>query len=814
MEEVLQCLSSLASDRVRHFELVKVTNKALNGKAYALVGDIGFHLATCNLSGLLKGGSFKYEDIEKVEKNGRKITLTLVAGASRLVESLELETPCNTRLHKKIMVALGANHILLTHEESEKYNEDVDSTLEDRTLLPFKGYKKVLLNDYFFFVKSTFEHTSFTSKNLSRLQDNKRGISININLREPVQIHFPELPPPQDLYHYSRGFLSECNALEVIKDGFYNKRMNLNNDFAKWLCYHLLLRTEASLVAFFVFRRLYMPPMLDVCQDILIRFDVPLNAEVTTDISLVYNEISNTANSITAVDQYSLWNKEIIQVRVDNLRFNREMYSFLRFQYGIVPSYYKIIKEFVYSVFKLLPQNLVDTRLVGRLKDPTGSTNDKPMDYIYLINMLMFGIGDTHETNERKELINMFNMRLSDFIAMCIDDLLVPGNLSLAILTMYLHHMEDDIYKETLREVTAYLMHFRLKDFSKEYSPKLLDEILESYRDPTKSFDWNRVVFNHYATSRLIEEGFFIYQYAAEMENASGEWNPYINLLNDLIEQYRNDDLVERMCKKFLEIPKPNDPSYLPLMKCLIEIMRRHSSNYKIVVLITSILTNFSFHAKMFKEQMVKNGIVSVLVDNMLSNEEQIVLATLKLMINITKTTEHQDAFISQGVANNFLVLLEKYYQKNTTIIGYSAGVLGQLFNSVHLRLSQDQIEYILEIMLYSFHVGAADPTIMIMIMFCLRKLPKARNIYIKIGNHVIRATIQNIQIYNDDEFLINSLELLINLTARVHNCIAMRKLALLETLDTVAMNDTVVQIANKLKELIMRKTTFLNLEN
>lgn len=41
MEEVLEVLSSLVSDRVRHFELVKITNKSFQGKAYVLVADKG-----------------------------------------------------------------------------------------------------------------------------------------------------------------------------------------------------------------------------------------------------------------------------------------------------------------------------------------------------------------------------------------------------------------------------------------------------------------------------------------------------------------------------------------------------------------------------------------------------------------------------------------------------------------------------------------------------------------------------------------------------------------------------------------------------
>ncbi|KAK1936884.1 hypothetical protein X943_002915 [Babesia divergens] len=798
MEEVLEVLSSLVSDRVRHFELVKITNKSFQGKAYVLVADKGLHLVTCNLSGLLKGGSFRYESIRRIEQEGNKITLNLVSGTSPLVESLGMETPCNTKLYTKIRVALGADYMLGNFKEAESCtdedsDDDVQIAGQERTLLPFKGYKKVTLNDHFLFVRDSFEHTSFASGNLTRLQDNARGMSINVNLREPVRIHSPEQAPPQDLYQYSRGFLHEFQVMEVLKDEFYNKRMNLNSDLAMWSCYHLLIKTDTSLVAFFVFRRLYMPPMLDNCQDILIRFDVSTTRHLGSGIK---------------DSRY----KDLIQVRLDNLRFDYAMYEFLKFQCGMVPSYYNLIKGFVSSVLRLLPQDLVDPTLVAQLKDPDGVISDEPMDYIYTIKTLIFGIGTVDESTERQELINKFNMRLADFIAICIDELLLDNQLSLTILTKYLNSMEEDKYKKTLREVTAYLMHFRSNDFSKEYSSALMDEILETYSGEQCCFSWTNVIFNHYATSRMIEEGFFIHQYARSLQKVEGGWNPYVNLLTDLIEQYRKDIIIERICKKFLEIPRPIDVSYLPLVKCLIGMLRRHTTNYKIVLIVTSILTNFSFHSMVFKDHMIKYGVATILVGNMLHNEHQIVLATLKLMINITKTTEQQDAFLNQGVMSSFITVLGRYYEKNSDIIGYSAGVLGQLFNSTNVSIAPNQIEYITEIMLYAFHIGTSDPTMMVMIMFCLRKLPKTSNIYIKIGKHVIRSIIMNLQIYNDDDFVINSLELLLGLTMRVYNCISMRKFGLVETLDQIRMNDTVVQIANKVKERIMRKTRHLSI--
>ncbi|GFE52710.1 ARM repeats containing protein, putative [Babesia ovis] len=823
MEDLLEVLSSLVSDRVRHFELVKVISNSLQGKAYVLVADRGLHLVTCSLSSTLKGGSLRYESIKNITQKSNQITLDLYPDAGIFVKSLDLSTPCKTQLFAKIKVAICSHHMRCTSQEREASSDDDDVHLSaERTLLPFRGYKKVTLSGYFFFVRETFDNTSFTSGSLIRLQDSGRGISLNVNLRDPVPLNAPELAKPHDLYQYSRGFLNEMGMAEVLVDGIYNKRMNLNNDLATWSCYHMLIRTDLSLVAFFIFRRLYMPPMFDTCQDISVRFSVPLSSVEGDGIQMLYNEITTTANSLTAIDQYNMWYKDLIQVRLDNLRFDHPMYAFLMRQGGIVPSYHKLIKGFALSVIRLLPHDCVDPHVIHRLQDPMVLASDDPMDYIYNIKALMFGVGSSEETDNRKELMSRFDMRLADYIAICMDELLMGSHLSLAVLTQYLNVMEDDAYKKKLREVTAYLLHFRPINFSKEYSPLLLDTIIDAYRPEHGGFNWSTVVFNHYATSRMIEQGFFIHQYADDLRNPRSDWNPYINLVSDLLERYNDDTIMERVLKKFLDIPQPIDSSYLPLLKCMITMLRRYKTNYKIVVIVTSILTNFSFHSAMYKDQMIKHGVATVLVENMLSNEDQIVLSTLKLMINITKTPEHQNAFISQGVISNFILLLEvpshfriinvsqRYHTRHSEIMGFSAGVLGQLFNSGLMKMTPKQLEYVTEVMLFAYHIGTTDPRYIGMIIFCLKKMPKTGAMYIKVGQHVLRSLRMDLKIYHDEDFVVNVLELMLDLSTRVQNCIAMRQLGLLEALEDVPLNDTLVQLANKVKERIVRRTRCL----
>eukprot|EP00371_Babesia_bovis_P002523 XP_001611170.1 hypothetical protein [Babesia bovis T2Bo] len=676
MEDLCQVLSSLVSDRVRHFELVKITSNALQGKAYVIVADGGLHLVTCSLSSVLKGGSFRYETIDSVKQYNNVIKLRMSHQCDSFVKTLDLVTPCKTQLFAKIREARSSYHMFATAKEPESSSDDHSASPEP-TLLPFKGYKKVTLNGYFLFVRNTFDNTTFTSGNLIRLQDSERGICLNVNLREPVYLNLHDLAKPQDLYRYARGILNELGVTEILYDGVYNKRMNLNNDLAIWSCYHMLLRTESSI------------------------------GEL--DMARVYNEISTTANSITAIDQYNMWYKELMQVRLDNLRFEHPMYAFLMRKGGIVPSYHKLIKGFVLSVIRLLPNDTVDSHVIHRLTDSMVLASDDPMDYIYNVKGLMFGIGTSEESRDRKELINRFDMRLSDYIAICMDELLMDTHLSLAVLTQYLNLMDDDSYKKKLREVTAYLLHFRSTDFSKDYSPMMLDDMIDAYRTEHGGYNWCDVTFNHYATSRMVEQGFFIHQYVDDLRNQQGYWNPYLHFVSDLLERYDDYTIMERILKKFLDIPQPIDASYLPLLKCMIVMLRRYKTNYKIVVIVTSILTNFSYNSSIFKDEMIKHDIATIIIDNMLSNEEQIVLSTLKLMVNLTKTSEHQKAFIGQGVVCNIILLLEKHHARNSEIMGYTAGVLGQLCNSGFMKIAPKQLEYAIDALLFAYHVGAAD---------------------------------------------------------------------------------------------------------
>ncbi|GBE62732.1 ARM repeat containing protein, putative [Babesia ovata] len=830
MEDLLQVLSSLVSDRVRHFELVKIKNDLAHRKAYILVADGGLHLVTCSLGGLLKGGRFMYDCIKRVEKRNNVITLHFTATPGLPVESLDIAMPSDTHLYAKIKVAMGANHMRYHYEEAESSSDEgsddtSDTEVPERTLLPFRGYKKVTLRGYFFFMRDSFEHTSFTSGSLMRLQDVGRGMSINVNIREPMPVHSPHLESPQNLHQYTRGFLNDLGLVEVLVDGYYNKRMNLNNDLATWSCYHVLVKTESSLLAYFIFRRLYMPPMFDICQDISMRFEVPLSSVEDKHLSVLYNEICTTANSLTPVDEYNVWYKDLIQARLDTLRFNHTMYAFMKRKGSIVPSYNKLIKGFILSALRLLPRDCVDPHVIQAMKDPMALTSDDPMDYIYHVKALVFGIGDADESPERRELMNRFDMRLADYIAICIDELLMGSHLSLAVFTRYLNAMPDDAYKKKLYEVTAYLVHFRSNDFNEDYSSSLLNKIIESYR-----VDIGHYISNAHFSKRMIEEGFFIHQYAEDLRHRDGKYNPYLTLVSDILEQCRGDIIVERVLKKFLDIPQPIDASYLPLLKCLIGMLRRNVGNYKIVMIITAILTNFSFHSAAFKDHMIRHGIASVLIDNMLSSEEQIVLSTLKLMINITKATEHQQEFISQGVMSNFISLLEvqmhhgyryitfiqTYCGRHMEIVSLSAGVLGQLFNYKLLRMTANQIfrlEFITEVMIFSFHIGSADPNHMVMIMFCLKKVPKTGPVYIKIGKHVIRSIMLNLKVYSDDDFVVNALELLLELSKRVQNCIVMRHIGILDAIAEVPLNDTLVQIANKLKERVTLKTRCVTLK-
>ncbi|KAK2195857.1 hypothetical protein BdWA1_002455 [Babesia duncani] len=634
MNELDAVLSSLVKDRIRHYELVKVHINNNVRKLYTIVADKGIYLVMCNLSCIVKGGIIKHEHISSLYMNSEGTLITLELKNTQLpiqdnegITRIKFETLYHTPLFEAIKTFVETSYMLLNYKEPK--SAPIPNVEFEKTLSPFIGYK--------------------------RNQHSIQEIVYDYKMTED---------PMDDLCLYARGFLQTIKS-EIIEngenktyfapyiilmDGIRFKKMNLNNDIAKWSCYHVFLRTKSKIIALFVHRRQcmfyriftmprfttnvgYIPRHLREMRCCNTTKFVQINSTfVDADETQLLNELYITGDSFTSINQKFFWHKDLIQIRLDNLRFEYDMYQHLKMSFGMLPSYFKLIKGFIGSLLKMLPSNAID-------KAYTSSG--------------IPGVGTITETKTRRVLINNFTMRLADYIVYCMDEMVLGVQLSVATFTR--HYREMDSYnKGKLKAAIAYLMHFRPLDMTSDYSPALFDKIIETYKSPRTIFEWRHVIFNQYAVTRFLEEGFISVQFDKTQDQIDkSQWDGYVHLLTKIIELVDKYEIQKKISLKIMQLPIPIPLTYLPLANSLVAMLRNKHSLDRIVPTLLSLLINFAFQQ-----------------------------AEFKLMTNLTKIPKHQEAFIQAGVLSNLQIVLENYGFNNAEIVAHAAGVLGQLCNS------------------------------------------------------------------------------------------------------------------------------------
>lgn len=142
--------------------------------------------------------------------------------------------------------------------------------------------------------------------------------------------------------------------------------------------------------------------------------------------------------------------------------------------------------------------------------------------------------------------------------------------------------------------------------------------------------------------------------------------------------------------------------------------------------------------------------------------------------------------------------------------MAYAAGVIGQLSNSYTFS---DKLDYIVDVMIYTFHTGAGSRENFTKILFCLRKIVLNKSLLVKVGQHCIRTLVFNLKLEKDNDYLIGIFELMLELANVVQNCKLMRQHGILEALTNLDVKvDSVIQVAMKLYTKIKRKTLHCNL--
>eukprot|EP00923_Selenidium_pygospionis_P043416 GHVN01074943.1.p1 GENE.GHVN01074943.1~~GHVN01074943.1.p1 ORF type:complete len:251 (+),score=12.45 GHVN01074943.1:603-1355(+) len=179
---------------------------------------------------------------------------------------------------------------------------------------PFIGYQSAEYEGYFFFLQEDFEDraTAAASTNTGQYID-PRGFEVSIQAQQPVQIRYLQ-QINRDHVRWVAADLRKAISIQmrhnvVIRNSQYMKKYDLGDDLCEWTGWQLVLRNPVEALSCMILRRMYLPPLMDSCQDFIIIFrirteDMKFNRVSENDL---LRESELAADSFTPICQNHVW---------------------------------------------------------------------------------------------------------------------------------------------------------------------------------------------------------------------------------------------------------------------------------------------------------------------------------------------------------------------------------------------------------------------------------------------------------------------------------------------------------------------------
>eukprot|EP00921_Rhytidocystis_pertsovi_P023830 GHVQ01038263.1.p1 GENE.GHVQ01038263.1~~GHVQ01038263.1.p1 ORF type:complete len:426 (+),score=32.55 GHVQ01038263.1:3374-4651(+) len=244
--------------------------------------------------------------------------------------------------------------------------------------------------------------------------------------------------------------------------------MNLSDDMCQWTGWEVIVRTTDYTVVCVLLRRQYLPPLLDTCQDIAIVFRISLEdqqeCQLTDDDFL--KEVYFAADSLSSISQQMVWYKDFVQAKLDALLMNEPGFKWLQLRQKAMPVFLPKARAFLKSILLLLLKDglLEDMDLVHELGE-TVEVDEDPMRVALSMVKSGEGMNVIDDSDKQKSLINEWQMRVANYLGFCIDEVLLPGQFSLADITDAVGQAGPET-DATIRRVLDFLIHIRPKDMT------------------------------------------------------------------------------------------------------------------------------------------------------------------------------------------------------------------------------------------------------------------------------------------------------------------------------------------------------------
>ncbi|SOV16514.1 conserved Plasmodium protein, unknown function [Plasmodium gaboni] len=702
-----------------------------------------------------------------------------------------------------------------TYEERRIRTGHFEKPKIDTSIQPFIGYKKVVFDDYFFFIRKSFQNFISISCE-SNFYVDYRGIEISIKIDDQKNILEIEQSPDNNFFQLCRNHInfltndSKCPL--IIRKNVYNKKMNLSDDLAKWSGYEIYFKNETHTVVCIIFRRTFIPPLLDKRQDIFITFKISHENQQEFNVSDkdLYDEVYIVSNSITPNEIHNTYYVNLIQAQVDALIYDSNVYEYFETIIKIKPSYFEYIKMFFKSMLIILKEGdvMIDSDIIEFLGEDTKVERNLE----YLLNVIMnkitgLNLLDTHKSEKIK--INKFLHRLSDYLIYCLDSGFISHKYNVTdFINGCLSINKDN--KLTIDSIVNFFLHLRERDYSKRYELNCLEFLKEDESNDIeieKLLDSKKYYINDFFLFYLHQCGYINKYYYYKDDNN------YKKIISYILKYGKNFEIKKKICKNLLIFSNDYKNKYIPLVNSMICFLSFNYYEKNFCLFILSTLINITNNNDELKNRLIELNISTLCNFLILLNDIDITNKIILLYINLCKEQYMCEDFINKGLLIHFLDILFRYYYidlyiKKQICINILC-IIGHIFNcKKYYIFILNYYNGLLQLAIYIYQTTDFIQFDKLKLIFFFKQI--SQHSYIikdKICKHIIPLVIKEIYLYINKDFIYSSLHLINTLSDYKNNCLYLQRVKIfylfnfIKQLKILDLYQKVEQLENKLKK-------------
>mmetsp|Transcript_34610 Transcript_34610/g.79179 ORF Transcript_34610/g.79179 Transcript_34610/m.79179 type:complete len:868 (+) Transcript_34610:175-2778(+) len=694
------------------------------------------------------------------------------------------------------------------------------ATVTQPGVAPFDKFQSHTNGIYQFMVPNSFRKEDAGGERLSVFKD-EDGRKIEVTIHERKTIDVLQLEGMDHIRWvagaYKAHLLQEESHFFITTNQQYRKSMNLSGDPSAYIAWEFNFQTEEKLVFCIIIRRQYIPPILDSVDDFAVLMTCPASKATPKAATMWQRENRLIADTMRPqADTFPVY-WSFVQANLDTLHFDEETAQWIGAHFKLYSCWREQAKIFLRKVLRLFIRD-------GVIKDTDDIMNksaeqvlalpakdekwpelpDSPDDMEeFLKGLRTAGKGLPEaaslelDSDKHLRIRNRWLFRIANYFAWAADGGLLGNKFTIDTMLEHTHGLTEGSLK-LLMKALEFMLHIRQTDFTKPWAD---DGKMRQLGSITSFHGWT---FNDRVMQSIVNTEYLRKQFGRNKDE------DYCKCLARLFEADSTLTLKSSICRRFMDTHfNEVDDAMRVVIPHLVEMLKSEavSQGLFLQTYACATLVNLSKGNETAKQLIMSAGIGKIAVKQVASKEEDLVLYTLMLLVNITKEAQHRYIIAREHFLGHAYTILTSTYQQckssesremsashvqtmKEKILTQLAALIGQFCVDEEYRIRFLDIHpHTCSCMLYMFEHSIPAGLLAAKVLFTLRQLCALRDpTKNMVGKQVITKLLDELgddHLHKSIDFVTQAVLLLQMLASTRENCARMRNKDIDVALDT-----------------------------